>query len=163
MFRPNVAIIMFSSESMVEFLYRIGMGMSRWWDLSICDVCYMQFIGGTGGGGYLWCALSSMTRTNHGRFLPPVSPIYFSSFPCVPQVTLTSSSFILIISFWNTLYFVAYFTRTNKWPWSLVPSRISGSICILVQITCVNLSETLCYIEQYIVWLYRKAGQLLKT
>jgi len=24
------------------------MGMSRWWDLSICDVCYMLFIGGQG-------------------------------------------------------------------------------------------------------------------
>jgi len=50
MFRPNVAIIRFTSESMVVLLYRIGMGMSRWWDLSICDVCYMLFIGGTGGG-----------------------------------------------------------------------------------------------------------------
>jgi len=29
-FRPNVAIIRFSSESMVVLLYRIGMGMSRW-------------------------------------------------------------------------------------------------------------------------------------
>jgi len=49
MFRPNVAFIRFSSESMVVVLYRIGMGMSRWWDLSICDVCYMLFIGGKGG------------------------------------------------------------------------------------------------------------------
>jgi len=57
-FRPNVAIIRFSSESMVVVLYRIGMGMSRGWDLSICDVCYMIFFRGTGGGGYLWCALS---------------------------------------------------------------------------------------------------------
>ena len=30
MFRPNVAIIRFSSESMVVVLYRIGMDMSRW-------------------------------------------------------------------------------------------------------------------------------------
>jgi len=30
MFRPNVAIIRFLSESMVVVLYRIGMGMSRW-------------------------------------------------------------------------------------------------------------------------------------
>ena len=30
MFRPNVAIIRFSSESKVVVLYRIGMGMSRW-------------------------------------------------------------------------------------------------------------------------------------
>jgi len=30
MFRPNVAIIRFSSESMVVVLYRIGMGMSQW-------------------------------------------------------------------------------------------------------------------------------------
>ena len=30
MFRPNVAIIRFSSESMLVVLYRIGMGMSRW-------------------------------------------------------------------------------------------------------------------------------------
>ena len=49
MFRPNVAIIRFTSESMVVLLYRIGMDMSRWWDLRICDVCYMLFIGGTGG------------------------------------------------------------------------------------------------------------------
>jgi len=49
MFRPNVAIIRFSSSSMVVVLYRIGMGMSRWLDLSICDVCYMQFLRGTGG------------------------------------------------------------------------------------------------------------------
>jgi len=58
MFRPNVAIIRFSSESMVVVLYGIGMGMSQWWDLSICDVCYMLFIRGTGGEGNLWCALS---------------------------------------------------------------------------------------------------------
>ena len=43
---------------MVVVLYRIGMGTSRWWDLSICDVCYMLFIRGPRGGGYLWCALS---------------------------------------------------------------------------------------------------------
>jgi len=30
MFRPNVAIIRLSSESIVVVLYRIGMGMSRW-------------------------------------------------------------------------------------------------------------------------------------
>jgi len=51
MFRPNVAIIRFPSESMVVVLYRIGMGMSRWWDLSICDVCYMLFLRGTEGCG----------------------------------------------------------------------------------------------------------------
>ena len=51
MFRPNVAIIRFSSESMVVLLYRIGMDMSRWWDLSICDICYMLFLRGMGRGG----------------------------------------------------------------------------------------------------------------
>ena len=40
MFRPIAAIIRFSSESMVVVLYRVSMGMSRWWDLSICDVRY---------------------------------------------------------------------------------------------------------------------------
>jgi len=50
MFRPNVAIIRFISESMVVLLYRIGMDMSRWWDLSICDVCYKLFLRGMGGG-----------------------------------------------------------------------------------------------------------------
>ena len=30
MFRPNVAIIRFTSKSMVVLLYRIGMDMSRW-------------------------------------------------------------------------------------------------------------------------------------
>jgi len=49
MFRLNVAIIRFSSESMVVMLYRIGMVTSRWWDLSNCDVCYMLFLRGTGG------------------------------------------------------------------------------------------------------------------
>ena len=49
MFRPIAAIIRFSSESMVVVLYRIGMDMSRWWDLSTCDVCYMLLLRGTGG------------------------------------------------------------------------------------------------------------------
>ena len=57
MFRPNVAIIRFSSESMVVVLYRIGMGMSRWWDLSICDVCYVLFLRGTGEGVSVMCAI----------------------------------------------------------------------------------------------------------
>ena len=56
-FRPIATIIKFSSESMFVVLYRIGMVMSRWWDLNICDVCYMLLLWGT-GGGYLWCALS---------------------------------------------------------------------------------------------------------
>jgi len=30
MFRPNVAIIRFTSERMVVLLYRIGMDTSRW-------------------------------------------------------------------------------------------------------------------------------------
>jgi len=46
MFRPIATIIRFSSESMVVVLYRIGMCMSRWWDLSICDVCYMLLLRG---------------------------------------------------------------------------------------------------------------------
>ena len=57
MFQPIAAIIRFSSESMLVVLYRIGMFMSRWWDLNICDVCYMLLLRVT-GGGYLWCALS---------------------------------------------------------------------------------------------------------
>ena len=56
-FRPNVAIIRFTSESMVVVLYMIGMGMSRWWDLSICGVCYMLFLRGTGGGVSVMCAI----------------------------------------------------------------------------------------------------------
>ena len=56
--RPNVAIIRFTPESTVVLLYRIGMDMSRWWDLSICDVCYMLFIRGTGGEGVsVMCAI----------------------------------------------------------------------------------------------------------
>jgi len=51
MFRPIAAIIRFSSESMVVVLYRIGMGMSRWWDLIICDVHYMLLLRGMCGGG----------------------------------------------------------------------------------------------------------------
>ena len=39
MFRPVAAIIRVSSECMVVVLYGIGMVMSRWWDLIICDVC----------------------------------------------------------------------------------------------------------------------------
>jgi len=44
MFRPIAAIIRFLSKSMVVVLYRIGMVMSRWWDLNICDVCYMLLL-----------------------------------------------------------------------------------------------------------------------
>ena len=51
MFRPIAAIIRFSSESMLVVLYRIGMFMSRWWDLNICDVCYMLLLRDTGGRG----------------------------------------------------------------------------------------------------------------
>jgi len=58
MFRPIAAIIRFSSESMVVVLYGIGMVMSRWWDLNICDVCYYLLLLKGTGGGYLWCALS---------------------------------------------------------------------------------------------------------
>jgi len=47
MFRPIAAIVRFLSESM---LYRIGMFMSRWWDLNICDVCYMLLLRDTGWG-----------------------------------------------------------------------------------------------------------------
>ena len=56
MFRPIAAIIRFSSESMVVVLYGIGIVMSRWWDVNICDVCYMLLLWDTGGD--LWCALS---------------------------------------------------------------------------------------------------------
>ena len=42
---------------MVVVLHRIGMGTSRWWDLSICDVCYMLFIRGTLGGVSVMCAM----------------------------------------------------------------------------------------------------------
>jgi len=51
MFRPITAIIRFSSENMVKVLYRIGMIMSRWWDLIICDVRYMLLLRDTGGRG----------------------------------------------------------------------------------------------------------------
>jgi len=44
MFRPIAIIIRFSSESIVVVLYRISMVMSRWWDLNICDVCYMLLL-----------------------------------------------------------------------------------------------------------------------
>jgi hypothetical protein len=50
MFQPIAAIIRFSFESMVVALNRIGMAISRWWDLNICDICYCQ---GTWGGD-LW-------------------------------------------------------------------------------------------------------------
>ena len=44
MFRPIAAIIRFSSESMVVVLYSIGMVMSLWLDLIICDVCYFLLL-----------------------------------------------------------------------------------------------------------------------
>jgi len=50
MFRPIAAIIRFSSESVVVVIYRIGMAISRWWDLNICDVCFMLLLWDTGGG-----------------------------------------------------------------------------------------------------------------
>ena len=43
-FRPIVAIIRLSSESMVILIYRIGMIMSRWWNLNTCDDCYMLLL-----------------------------------------------------------------------------------------------------------------------
>ena len=61
-FRPISAIIRFSSESMVVVLYRIGMVMSRWWDLIICDVCYMIFLRHTRGWGLsVMCAILGCT------------------------------------------------------------------------------------------------------
>jgi len=59
-FRPNVAIIRFSSESIVVVLYRIGMGMSRWWDFCICDICCMLFLRDKGGGSVI-CAILECT------------------------------------------------------------------------------------------------------
>ena len=63
MFRPTAGIIRFSSESMVVVLYRIGMVMSRRWDLIICDVCYMLLLRDTGGGWGLsvMCAILGCT------------------------------------------------------------------------------------------------------
>jgi len=49
-FQPIAVIIRFPSESMVVVLYRIGMVMSQWWDLNICDVCYMLLLRDMGGG-----------------------------------------------------------------------------------------------------------------
>jgi len=43
-FLPIAAIIRFSSESMLVVLYRIVMAISRWWDLNICDDCYILFL-----------------------------------------------------------------------------------------------------------------------
>jgi len=56
MFLANMAVISFTSENMMVLLYRIGMGISRWRVLSICDVCYMLFIGGNVGGSEI-CAI----------------------------------------------------------------------------------------------------------
>jgi len=62
MFRPNVNTMSFTSESMLVVLFRIGMVMTRWWDLRISDVCYMLFLEGTNWGwvslmcAMLWCA-----------------------------------------------------------------------------------------------------------
>ena len=56
MFRPVAAINRFSSESMVVVFYRIGMVMSRWWDINICDACNMLLLRDT--VGVMWCALS---------------------------------------------------------------------------------------------------------
>ena len=57
MFRP---IIRFSSESMVVVLYRIGMVMSQWWDLIICDALLYSIVKGhrgAGGGLSVMCAI----------------------------------------------------------------------------------------------------------
>jgi len=61
MFRPIAAIVKFSTESMVVVLYRLGMVMSWWWDLSICDVCYMLFLRVTGGGVNVMCTILGCT------------------------------------------------------------------------------------------------------
>jgi len=70
MFRPNVAIIIFSSQSTLVVIYRIGMGMSRWWDLSICDVCYMLLLRGTGGGWSVLCAILGCSSSMSARCCP---------------------------------------------------------------------------------------------
>ena len=78
MFRPNVAIIRFTPESTVVLLYRIGMDMSRWWDLSICDVCYMLVIGAQGGGRVsVMCAILGVCSCSMSARCCPVcvSPI----------------------------------------------------------------------------------------
>ena len=49
MFRPIVIIIRFPPESMLVVIYRIGVAMSRWWDLIICDDCYMLLLRDAGG------------------------------------------------------------------------------------------------------------------
>jgi hypothetical protein len=61
MFQPIAVIIRFPSESMVVVLYRIGMVMSQWWDLNICDVCYMLLLRDMGGGGSVMCAILGCT------------------------------------------------------------------------------------------------------
>jgi len=57
MFRPNVVIIRFTSESLVVLLYRIGMDMARWGEFSIWGVFFNVFKGGKGGGVSVMCAI----------------------------------------------------------------------------------------------------------
>jgi len=73
MFRPIANIKKFSSQSMVIVLYRFGMGMSRWWDLSICDVCYMLLFRGTGGG--MMCAFLGCTAQVCSYYHPLLNTI----------------------------------------------------------------------------------------
>jgi len=84
-FWPIAAIIRFSSKSMVVVLYRIGMVMSRWWDLNICDVCCMLLLRDMGGGGgSVMCAVLGCTA--QVRLLAAVlcgSPAIVSPFRCL--------------------------------------------------------------------------------
>ena len=57
MFRPIAVINRFSSESMVVVLYRIGMVMSRWWDLNMWYLLYAIVMGHTGVGVSVMCAI----------------------------------------------------------------------------------------------------------
>jgi len=114
MFRSIVTIIRFSSESMVVLLYRIGMGMSRWWDLSICDVCYMLLLRGTGGGVSVMCAILGCAA----------QVCLFAAVLCGSSVTvcpypMSTAGGLLLWFLWNVLFclFVSCGAAAQWGPW----------------------------------------------
>jgi len=109
MFQSIAAIIGFSSESMVVILYRIGMVMSRWWDLNICDACYMFLLRDTGAGSVMCVILGCTAQV---RLLAAVlcgSPAIVFPFRC-----------LLLVGF--LLWLVCALYPLYLW-WSLCPVR----------------------------------------
>jgi len=102
MFRPNVAIIRFSSESMVVVLYRIGVGMSRLIQISLMRL-----------DGYLICN-SHVTKFGYSWLHMRGAPVFIAN----SESQLPTGITIQSSRFWNSVE-----GRT----WSCIPC-VSGCV-----------------------------------